>query len=90
MFILAVSRYVELCITAEILYGQAQMDKKEQLVGAVLKSAKSGQEPDDRKQLTCAEAFELAKKYEVEIIEIGRICNQNNIRICQCQLGCFA
>ena len=66
------------------------MDKKEQLVDAVLKSAKSGQESDGRKQLTCAEAFELARKHEAKIIEIGRICNQNNIRICKCQLGCFA
>lgn len=66
------------------------MDKKEQLVDVVLKSAKSGPEPDGRKQLTCAEAFELAKRYEAEIIEIGRICNQNNIKLCQCQLGCFA
>ena len=34
-------------------------------------------------------AFELAKKYDVEIIEIGRICNEHNIKICKCQLGCF-
>ena len=72
------------------LYGQAQMNEKEQLIDAVLNSAKNGRESDGRKQLTCAEAFELAKKYEAEIIEIGRICNQNNIRICKCQLGCFA
>ena len=65
------------------------MDKKEQLADAVLKSAKGQHQPDGRKQLTCAEAFELAKRYEAEIIEIGRICNQNNIRICKCQLGCF-
>ena len=65
------------------------MDKKEQLVDAVLTSAKSGSQPDGRKQLTCIEAFELAKKYEAEIIEIGNICNQNDIRICKCQLGCF-
>ena len=66
------------------------MDTKEQLVDAVLESAGEQRPPDGRKQLTCAEAFELAKRYEAEIIEIGRICNQNNIRICQCQLGCFA
>ncbi len=65
------------------------MNEKEQLVDAVLISAKSGREPDGRKQLTCAEAFELAKKYEAEIIEIGRICNLNNIKLCKCQLGCF-
>ena len=65
------------------------MDKKEQLVDAVLRAAKEGQGSDGRKVLTCAEAFELAKKFETEIIQIGRICNQNNIRICKCQLGCF-
>ena len=72
------------------LHGQGKMDTKEQLVEAVLKSAKGKARSDGRGQLTCAEAFELAKKYEAEIIEIGRICNQNNIRICKCQLGCFA
>ena len=66
------------------------MDRNEQLVDAVLKSAQKIGEPDGRKQLTCTEAFKLAKKYEMEIIEIGNICNQNNIRICKCQLGCFA
>ena len=66
------------------------MDKNEQLVDAVLKFVNDERKPDDRKQLTCAEAFELAKKYEAEIIEIGTICNQHDIRICKCQLGCFA
>ena len=66
------------------------MDKNEQLVDAVLKSAKKGGESDDRKLLTCAEVFELARQYEAEIIEIGNICNQHDIRICKCQLGCFA
>ncbi len=66
------------------------MDKKEELVNAVLKSVYSGQQSDDQKRLTCAEAFELANKFEMEIIEIGRICNQHNIKICKCQLGCFA
>ncbi|MHC4323819.1 MAG: hypothetical protein ACYSUX_06065 [Planctomycetota bacterium] len=65
------------------------MDSKEQLVDTVLKSAKSGSQPDDRKQLTCAEAFALAEKYEANVAEIGRICNRNNVKICKCQLGCF-
>ena len=60
------------------------MDKKEQLVEAVLRSANS-----DREKLACAEAFALAEKYETNIAEIGRICNQNNVKICKCQLGCF-
>ena len=60
------------------------MDKNEQLLEAVTKSA-SG----DQKALTCAEAFELAEKFDAQIAEIGRICNQNNVKICKCQLGCF-
>jgi len=66
-----------------------QMDRNEQLVDAVLKFVSDQRKPEGRK-LTCAEAFELAKKYEAEIIEIGNICNQHDIRICKCQLGCFA
>jgi hypothetical protein len=60
------------------------MDKKKELVDAVVKSADG-----DRRTLTCGEAFVLAEKYEVELAEIGRICNQNNVKICKCQLGCF-
>jgi hypothetical protein len=65
------------------------METDKQLVEAVLKSSKNGRDSDGRKRLTCAEAFKLAKEHRAEIIEIGRICNQNNIRICKCQLGCF-
>jgi len=63
------------------------MGKVRDLTNAVLERA---QELDKRKRLTCAEVFELAQEFEVEVIEIGRICNQHNIRICKCQLGCFA
>ena len=62
------------------------MGKKENLINAVLKQAKL---VNGRKKLTCAEAFELARLFEVKVIEIGRICNQHNVRICKCQLGCF-
>jgi hypothetical protein len=70
-------------------YGQTQMDKKEQLADAILTSATGGQGSDGWKRLTCAEAFELAKRFKAEITDIGRICNQRNIKICKCQLGCF-
>lgn len=60
------------------------MDKKEQLLKAVV-SSDSG----DRERMTCAEAFALAEKYETNVAEIGRICNENNVKICKCQLGCF-
>ncbi len=62
------------------------MGKEEDLVNAVLERV---QDLDGRKKLACAEAFELARKFETEVIEIGRICDQHNIRICKCQLGCF-
>ena len=63
------------------------MCKKEDLINAVLERA---QDSDDRKKLTCTEAFQIAGELNVEVAEIGRICNQQNIRICKCQLGCFS
>jgi hypothetical protein len=65
------------------------MDKKEGLLNAILKFADYGQPSENKKRLRCPKAFELAQKYDVEIIEIGRICNEHNIKICKCQLGCF-
>jgi hypothetical protein len=62
------------------------MDKNEKLVNAVLERA---QETDGIKKLACVEAFKLARDFQVGTIEIGRICNQQNIRICKCQLGLF-
>lgn len=64
------------------------MARNEQLVNAIVKSS-LGQESGDKNMLSCVEAFKLAKKFDTEIIEIGRICNELNIRICKCQLGCF-
>ena len=74
---------------AEIWESSYMDNNREQLLDAIMKSADSRQETDGRKKLTCAEAFELARRFEIEIIEVGRICNQNNVRICKCQLGCF-
>ncbi len=65
------------------------MDRKKQLADAVIALADSRQEPDGRGKLPCSEAFDLARRFDVKIAEIGRICNQNNVKICKCQLGCF-
>lgn len=62
------------------------MNKEAKLINAVLEAAK---EKDGRRQLPCAEAFRLAAVHEGEIRRIGQICNENNIRITNCQLGCF-
>ena len=63
------------------------MDKSEDLINTVIERA---QEIDGIKKLACAEAFKLAQEFQVEAIEIGRICNKQNIKICKCQLGCFS
>jgi len=65
------------------------MSKEEELIKAVLESTSGGQEIEGKKRLACAKAFELAQEFGVEVIEIGRICNRQKIRICKCQLGCF-
>ena len=63
------------------------MKSEEELAAAVLARAK---ETDGRKSLTCAEALGIAAELGIEAARIGRICDQQKIRICSCQLGCFA
>ena len=66
--------------------GEAQMSKKDDLINRILERA---QEIDGKKKLACAEAFKLSEELGAGRAEIGRICNQHDIRICKCQLGCF-
>jgi hypothetical protein len=65
------------------------MDNKDTLINAVFNLAAKEDSSNDNKRITCAEAFKLARKYNTEIIEIGHICNEHNIKIRKCQLGCF-
>ena len=62
------------------------MSKKSKLVDAVIEAAS---EIDGRKKLPCSAAFQLAGRFGVKVLEIGHVCNAENIRICKCQLGCF-
>jgi hypothetical protein len=62
------------------------MCENTQLVDAIIEAAK---EAGGTKELTCAEAFRIAERFDVEKREVGRICNAHNIRIRECQLGCF-
>jgi len=62
------------------------MSKNPKLVDAVIEAVS---EIDGRKKLSCATAFQLAGRFGVKMLEIGHICNARNIRICNCQLGCF-
>ena len=55
---------------------------KEKLIAAVTKASEEG-------RLTCEKAHELRKELDVSLAEIGAVCNELNIRIKDCQLGCF-
>ena len=70
-------------------WGNTFMDKKRELADAVIRLADRKQGPDGRRRLPCSAAFDLAAKFDAKVGQIGRICNQNNIKICKCQLGCF-
>ena len=63
------------------------MKSDEKVVAAVLARSK---ETDGRRSLTCAEALRIATELNVEAVQVGRICDQQEIRIRSCQLGCFS
>jgi hypothetical protein len=40
-------------------------------------------------KLPCAKAFQLSVELDLSLREIGRFCNEEDIRVKNCQLGCF-
>jgi hypothetical protein len=62
------------------------MTEKEQIVEAVLRKS---QLSEGQRKLSCAQAFVLAQEMGTTVLEIGHICNEQKIKICLCQLGCF-
>ncbi len=46
-------------------------------------------ERQGRKILSCARAFEIHRRHDIPLADIGRTCNENDIKIRACQLGCF-
>ncbi len=40
-------------------------------------------------RLTCEKAHELSRILNISLKEIGEACNELNIKIAACQLGCF-
>ncbi len=40
-------------------------------------------------KVECQAALGLAAKLEIKPILIGKACNDNDIRVINCQLGCF-
>lgn len=53
---------------------------------AVLAGSKS---EAGRRQLSCARAHVLAEDFDVPLGVIGSVCEQHDIKLTGCQLGCF-
>jgi hypothetical protein len=47
------------------------------------------QEAAKGNRLSCEKAHEMTQTLHVSLQEIGSICNELNIKITACQLGCF-
>lgn len=44
---------------------------------------------DGKKKMPCAKAFQINRENGISLMEIGKICNEEKVKIVQCQLGCF-
>ncbi len=40
-------------------------------------------------KLPCARAFQLSVELKISLKEIGKFCNEDGIKVKNCQLGCF-
>lgn len=55
---------------------------KEQLYQEILRHAQDG-------KIACRQCLDIARRCDVSPRVIGDICNEKDIRIHACQLGCF-
>ena len=62
------------------------MSGNEKIIEAVKAAAVDREE---KKWLDCESALALAVEHGVAADEIGRICNEQKIKLHKCQLGCF-
>jgi len=44
---------------------------------------------NDKKSIACSDATRIAEKLETSVSKVGKLCNENGIKIIGCQLGCF-
>ena len=44
---------------------------------------------DDVLYLSCKKAHEISDDLDVSLGRIGKVCNEETVRIKSCQLGCF-
>lgn len=52
--------------------------------------AAAKQREDGRPVLSCAQALALAREHGVEPKRVGQLCDDADVKIVHCQLGCFA
>ena len=60
--------------------------RNEALEQAVLAAAK---EVNGRNTLSCPAAFQIAREMGLKPAAVGRVCNDLNVKMTGCQLGCF-
>lgn len=61
-------------------------EARNELAEAIISTAK---EIDGKKKLSCADALRLAQEHGVSPDAIGKICDDEKIKLHTCQLGCF-
>ena len=64
------------------------MDSETRLSEAL--ASRCGQAATGKPTLGCEDAFALAAEFAVPVPTVGRLCNEQGIKIVHCQLGCFA
>lgn len=40
-------------------------------------------------KIPCAMAFKVAREHNCSLEDVGKLCNEMEIKIINCQLGCF-
>ncbi len=46
-------------------------------------------EVDGKMKLSCGKAFKISEDLSISLAQVGDICNQLEVKISSCQLGCF-
>ncbi len=73
-------RYVFWCMSLGVLMTDADI---------VAEIAKHADERNGSRYLTCHRAHVIGEELDVSLARIGQLCEQTNVRIAACQLGCF-
>lgn len=58
------------------------MEKKDKVVDKLKEVATEG-------KISCTQARKIAEDLEVELAEVGKLCDDNDLKIYACELGCF-